>query len=81
METVDVIAKTIDNKHIVYKCDICSYRYKKNGEMSARSKIVNHYHGSCGDLTNRIEYRTSHCVIYPHNVRIHITDETIKMLY
>ena len=41
-----------------------------------------HVHGNGGDpLTNRVEYRASHC---PHrlskNLEIHITDKTIRNL-
>ena len=39
-----------------------------------------HSHGSAGDLSNRVEERVSHCPQCPGELRIHITDATIRKL-
>ena len=39
-----------------------------------------HSHGSAGDVSNRVEERVSHCPQCPGELRIHITDATIRKL-
>ena len=40
-----------------------------------------HIHGNGGDpFTNRVEHRSSHCPEFEGDVRIHITDNTMRKL-
>jgi hypothetical protein len=71
-----VEAKTISKDMIRYECPCCVYR----------KKTVIHLHGSCGDLSNRVEGRVSHCNEMHMkrgeryiSVRIHITDNTVRI--
>ena len=58
-----VIADTINEVQFSYKCPVCKRK---------------HFHGSGGQLHNRIEERTSHCHLRnQHNdVEIEINDNT-----
>jgi len=83
---VDVIAYEIDEKHIRYKCPFCytlssgritDKAYNPRTFTLYKSAKPNiHTHGSCGELHNRIETRSSHCTFNNEQVNIHITDET-----
>lgn len=80
MNTIQVFADTIDNKHFTYTCPLCWSKYKLNGEKSKRGKPVIHKHGSNTNLSNRIEHRGGHgdkCKNY--SIEIHITDETLRL--
>tara|TARA_R110001592_G_scaffold184578_6_gene428356 strand:+ start:1107 stop:1427 length:321 start_codon:yes stop_codon:yes gene_type:complete len=59
-----VPAYAVDMTHIYFKCP-----YSK--------KLTFHLHGSCGDLTNRLEHRGSHSK-YFNNYYLNITDDTIR---
>jgi len=79
MESLGIIAKTIDNIHFTYECPFCWTKYKSNGEPSLRGKRTTHRHGSSGDLKNRIENRITHCIKNNSHVYIHITDATRRI--
>eukprot|EP01052_Picozoa_sp_SAG31_P054450 SAG31_NODE_14503_length_803_cov_0.890625_2_plen_91_part_00 len=65
---MEVIAKSVDSIHIRYDCLYCGKE---------------HWNGSCGELTNRVEHRSlyGHCMKegHPRDVIINITDETKKI--
>lgn len=63
METY-IHAKAIDDTHIVFKCP-------------HHRRVTYHRHGSCGDLTNRITHRSSHCE-HLGDYHLIIDDETIR---
>lgn len=80
--TFDVIAESISNKHIRFKCPFCYSKYKKNGDPYKRAKRIYHTHGSNGELYNRIEHRIAHCYgnkEYTTDFNIHITDNTKRI--
>jgi hypothetical protein len=84
--TPTFVATRVDRTHIYYKCPVCFTKYKKNGQPYANAKNVIHKHGSCGDLSNRIEHRAHHRTYnYPegrltyNNVCIIIDDTTKKI--
>ena len=60
-----VIAEEMTDTHFSYRCDC---------------RLKSHRHGNGRDLTNRQEYRDSHCSDNPRDVCIHITDQTIRNL-
>ena len=62
-----VNAYCINDTHIVIKCP--------NPKKCLRSKF--HYHGSCGELHNRVESRVSHCQIIDYD-EIEITNHTLR---
>ena len=72
------IAKEINDKTFRYRCNKCYSRYKKNGEPCKNAYLVSHTHGSNGDLSNRIEHRTSHCCGGSREIEIIINDDTIR---
>ena len=84
---IKIVAKTISEKSITYECPTCRTKYKKNGEPTARSKPVIHYHGNdIGTLENRETSRSHHAVWnYPKNksnynsVCIIINDSTLRV--
>ncbi len=70
---ITVEASMIDKIHIYYKCPFC-YKLKngrvvdspfntKTKRIYSSAKPNTHFHGSGGDLLNRIEHRVSHCSI------------------
>ena len=59
METF--VADFVDKHHIYYTCNHCFTHYNLNGKPRKNSKNKIHIHGSNGDLSNRIENRSSHC--------------------
>lgn len=78
-----VQAETINPIQFSYKCPFCYSKTKKNGQPYTGAKPLYHYHGSDGDLSNRTEYRMSHCKYIPKEYSviefvIHITDDTIR---
>ena len=75
---MEIIAHSIDRTHITYQCPHCSKFQFKNGKQRKHPKIVYHRHGSCGDLSNRIEYRQSHCLENPQEVKLIVSDATQK---
>jgi len=68
-------ANWINQTHFCYTCKYCFTRYRKDGTPSLRAKNVIHFHGSCGDLSNRIEQRISPC---GRCVDIVIDDSTLR---
>lgn len=78
--SVEVFATKIDRTHIYFLCPFCRTSYRKDGNPRNNAKQVVHIHGSCNDLSNRIEVRVHHCDSkrYDGDFRIHITDETIR---
>lgn len=64
---LNVLAHFVDGIHIYVFCN----------NVNCSSKC--HLYGSCGDLSNRVESRTSHCPLATdNNLRIHITNMTIR---
>lgn len=75
----------VDSNHIYYKCPTCFTKYKKDGTPYSSAKPVVHKHGSCGDLSNRIEHRSHHKTWnFPNNKKcyescnISITNNTLR---
>jgi transposase-like protein len=62
---IKVIANKVDNIHFYFICPFCNKTHK---------------HGSNGDSSNRIEYRSPHCNRWVNNKQfeIHITMDTQK---
>jgi hypothetical protein len=58
---INVKASRINLTSIRYKCPFC---------------CEEHIHGSCKDITNRIETRLSHCLLQDGYVNIKINDDT-----
>jgi len=76
-----VHADSIDKTTIKFQCPYCYTRYKKDGitpYINAKKRI--HVHGSCDNLHNRKEHRSSHCDdrIYNGSFEIIIDDGTIR---
>lgn len=82
MENLYVVAKSVNKMSITFECPHCWTKYKKNGEPSLRAKRVVHSHGSCGDISNRIEHRALHCLDKKRDnysgVNIEINDTTLR---
>ncbi len=79
LKIVSVMAVWIDPMQFGYICPNCWTRYKKNGQPHANAKRVQHVHGSCGDLKNRVESRVPHCPKSDFDeVVITIDDTTIR---
>ncbi len=77
----EIVASKINKTHIFIKCPYCFSKYKKNGEPYKSSKNIIHLHGSCGDLSNRVEHRSHHSNRCNHNNfdwKIIINDDTIR---
>eukprot|EP01048_Picozoa_sp_COSAG05_P015355 COSAG05_NODE_1844_length_3977_cov_2.730015_1_plen_73_part_00 len=63
---MNILADIMTNTQVSYLCPCCSKR---------------HWHGNGGDHTaNRVECRGSHCKATPGDVRIHITEQTVRQL-
>lgn len=86
-EEVCVIASKVDKTHIFYECPFCytiqggrivSSPFKKYGGFYRSARRTTHRHGSCGDISNRVETRTSHCIYNKRPVKITISDDTQK---
>tara|TARA_R110000744_G_scaffold97453_4_gene188294 strand:- start:78 stop:353 length:276 start_codon:yes stop_codon:yes gene_type:complete len=60
-ECLYIVAKWIDNVRFGYECPCCWTKRKKNGQPYKTAKPIIHTHGSCGNLSNRIESRCPHC--------------------
>jgi hypothetical protein len=60
MSQPEFIALKIDSSHIYYRCPDCFTKYKKDGTPYKNAKNLIHKHGSCNDLSNRIEHRSHH---------------------
>jgi len=76
--TWHVEALRINTAQFCFICPCCWSRYKKNGERALNSTKGKHYHGSIGDVSNRIEQRMTHCEKVKNGIFIHITDNTKK---
>lgn len=84
--TLKVIAYGIDKKQIIYECPFCfrlgkkitNSLWKKNGTRYKTLKPNYHFHGNDGDMSNRVEKRSSHCMYNESNVEITISDKTIR---
>lgn len=72
-------ADWISKKQFAYTCPYCWTKVKKDGKPYKNARNIQHIHGSCGDLSNRTESRSSHCPIVSENVEILITDSTKKI--
>ncbi len=82
-----VEAKTINPIHFTYDCPYC-YRIrsgrlvdspfcKRTKRLLSSAVPTRHFHGSGGDLSNRIEHRVSHCTVNDDKgVFIKITNKT-----
>jgi hypothetical protein len=57
-----VHANMINKEQFSFICPFCFSNYKKNGEPRKGSKHLKHFHGSSGDLNNRVENRVPHCM-------------------
>ena len=75
---MEIIADSIDRTHISYQCPNCSRFFFKNGKKRKNPKLVFHRHGSCGDLTNRVEHRVSHCLNNAGEIKLMVTDATTR---
>lgn len=82
-----VKAKKINKTQFTYECPFCwkissgkiveSPFNKKTKRLYTTAKPGVHYHGSGGDLSNRIEHRITHCLINNEkDVYIEIDDNT-----
>ena len=71
----DFVSKT----HFAYTCPYCWTKINKNGKPRKNATNIQHFHGSCGDLINRVENRGSHCSISGFNVDVVIDDDTKKI--
>ena len=83
-KTIHAIATKIDSKHFYFECPVCVEKYTNKGVPNKRSRRVIHYHGSNGDLSNRVEKNLSHHQnhIYGRawgNVVVSITDATQRV--
>jgi len=67
----DIVVDIITPKRIKYVCPCCN---------NAKWKIKKyyHYHGNDNNNENRIEERGSHCGRMRGDLRLHITDKTIR---
>ena len=66
MTQCKIIANLMTDTQFSYQCLMCSKR---------------HWHGNGGDpITNRVECRGSHCKAVHQDVKIYITDETVRKL-
>lgn len=82
----NIYALKIDKNHITYLCPHCSTirggrtveNTVKNLRKYASMTHTFHRHGSGGELNNRTEFRSSHCLYYNGEIKIHITDDTIR---
>jgi hypothetical protein len=82
-EYIDVEANYITKSQFSYTCPFCYTKYKKDGNPYKNAKNKFHYHGSGGELHNRVEHRVPHCDTgrFPKQAsefRIHITDGTVR---
>lgn len=78
MNSNTFVADYVDKVHIAYTCPYCWSRVNKDGRPRKNAVNIQHRHGSCGDLSNRIENRGSHCS-FSSNVDIIINDTTKKV--
>jgi hypothetical protein len=76
--SIIVEATMVNPIQFSYPCPFCYSKMTRNGEPRKGAKQLYHFHGSDGDLDNRIERRTPHCIRCPKGVdiEIHITDNT-----
>ena len=82
-EYIEVEANYITKNQFSYTCPFCYTKYKKDGNPYKNANNKFHYHGSGGELHNRIEHRVPHCDTgrFPKQAsefKIHITDGTIR---
>ena len=61
MSIVEVNADCISKTTIYIRCPLCRSSYYKNGNPRWNASIKGHLFGSNGNLSNRVEYRVSHC--------------------
>jgi hypothetical protein len=74
-----VIAEYINQYQFSFQCPFCYSRHRRDGKPYKNAKRVYHYHGSNGDLSDRIEYRNPHCLRCPPELSqfvIHINEHT-----
>lgn len=69
---IDLTADAINKKNIFFYCPLC-----KKSKHSDKPKL--HISGSDGNINNRTESRTGHCLLYKTNFNIHITDDTVRI--
>jgi len=86
-ESITVEATTINEISFQYNCPYC-WRLqngrivdnpfnKRTKRLYASAKPNIHYHGSSGNLNNRKEHRSSHCIVNSKkNVIIEINENT-----
>lgn len=71
-------ADYITKHQFAYTCPYCWNRYNKNGQPRKNAVNIQHRHGSCSNISNREESRSSHCPIILGEVKILINDDTIR---
>jgi len=84
-DPIRVVCCKVDKTHMYFYCPYCKSSYnKRTGKPRRNAFPVLHRHGSSGDLSNRTEYRSSHCfnLLRPNesrNFEIVIDDTTEKI--
>lgn len=73
-----VVACSINHTNFKYLCSNCSTFHFKNGKLRRTPILIYHTHGSSGDLSNRTENRSQHCMNKKdfENIDIIIDDTT-----
>ena len=76
-EIFQVIASVVSKIYIHYECPRCFTKYIKDGITPRKgAKHIRHSHGSNGNLGNRTEIKSDHCINHSGNVHIIIDDTT-----
>ena len=78
MNSNTFVADYVDSVHFAYTCTYCWTHVNKDGRPRKNARNIQHRHGSCGNLENRIEGRMSHCKL--GEVNIIINDTTKKII-
>ena len=76
MNSIEINATQINDKHIIIWCPFCRSSYYKNGNPRWNANVIAHLFGSNGDTSNRIEYRISQCDKGSNQFKIIIDDNT-----
>ena len=71
-------ADYITKYQFAYTCPYCWDKYNRDGKPRKNAVNIQHRHGSCGNTSNRVESRSSHCSITSGEVKIIINDDTIR---
>ena len=79
MSIVEVNADCISKTTIYIRCPLCRSSYYKNGNPRWNASVKGHLFGSNGDLSNRVEYRISHCDKGGNQFKIIIDDNTKRI--